>query len=106
MYHKAIKLIIVTEKFICEDVCKIIESCGGTGYTLVPAGGKGLHHHLHAIDSKAMLVDEFANIKIEVVCGDRAKAERMSKELMEKCFQDYPGIMYLESVEVQRLEHF
>ncbi len=105
MFHKATKLIIITENFKCRDVCRIIDAGGATGYTLVPAGGKGLHH-FHATSSKASLVDDFANIKIEVVCRDRVRAEQIAERILKECFEEYPGIMYLESVEVMRPEHF
>lgn len=105
MFHKATKLIIVTEKFIIKEVCEIIDTCGAKGYTLVPAGGKGIHH-FHATDAKASLIDDFNNIKIEVVCLDRQKAEKIAEKLMDSCFTDYPGIIYLENVEVRRSERF
>jgi nitrogen regulatory protein PII len=105
MFHPATKLIVITENFILKEVCAILEACGATGYTLVPAGGKGLHH-FHATSNTASVVDDFANVKIEVVCRDRARAEQMAGRILKECFQDYPGIMYLEQVEVMRPEHF
>jgi hypothetical protein len=30
----------------------------------------------------------------------------MAGRILKECFQDYPGIMYLEQVEVMRPEHF
>ncbi|HMO50332.1 MAG TPA: hypothetical protein PKE26_08325 [Kiritimatiellia bacterium] len=105
MFHQATKLIVITENFKRRAVCDIIEACGGTGYTLVPAGGKGLHR-FHATPEKASIVDDFANIKVEVVCRERTNAEQMAERILKECFQDYPGIMYLENVEVLRPEHF
>jgi nitrogen regulatory protein PII len=105
MFHEATKLIIVTEKFIIKEVCNIIDACGAKGYTLVPAGGKGIHH-FHPTDASASLVDDFNNIKIEVVCMARQKADSIAQKVMESCFTDYPGIIYLENVEVLRSERF
>lgn len=105
MFHQATKLIVITENFKRRAVCDIIDAGGATGYTLVPAGGKGLHH-FHATSDKASLVDDFANIKIEVVCRERARAEKIALRILAECFHDYPGIMYLENVEVLRPEHF
>lgn len=105
MFHKATKLIVITENFIRREVCDIIDACGGTGYTLVPAGGRGLHR-FHATADQASVIDAFTNIKIEVICRDRARAEQIAQRILAECFKDYPGIMYLESVEVMRPEHF
>jgi hypothetical protein len=105
MFHRATKLIVITENIIRREVCDIIEQCGGTGYTLVPSGGKGLHG-FHATADEASLIDEFTNVKIEVVCRDRARAEAMAERIMKTCFDEYPGIIYLENVEIIRPEHF
>ncbi len=105
MFYPATKLVIVTEHFLCEKVCKIIESVGSKGYTLVPAGGKGLHH-LHPMSDKATVVEGFDNIKIEVVAHHRQQAERIANRVLEECFDEYPGIMYLEDVQICRPERF
>jgi len=105
MFYKATKLIVITENFMREDICAIIDACGGSGYTLVPAGGKGLHH-VHDTPDKATVVPDFSNVKIEVVCADRAKAEHMAEQILSQCFKNYSGIMYLEDVEILRPEHF
>ncbi len=105
MFHPATKLVIVTEHFICDKVCEIIESCNGKGYTLVPAGGKGLHH-LHSTLDKATVIEGFDNLKIEVVTHDRAVAEAIAGRVLSECFENYSGVMYLEEVEVCRPERF
>ncbi|HKK17918.1 MAG TPA: hypothetical protein VJ952_04480 [Opitutales bacterium] len=105
MFYPAKKLVIVTEHFICDKVCRIIESCNGKGYTLVRAGGKGLHH-LHPTSDKATVVEGFDNLKIEVVTHDRKVAETIAERVLEECFQDFPGVMYLEDVEICRPERF
>ena len=105
MFHPATKLVIVIEHFLSRRVCEIIEACGGRGYTLVPAGGKGLHH-LHPTLDQATVIEGFDNLKIEVVTRDRAKADAIAERVLEECFADYPGVMYLEDVEICRPDRF
>lgn len=105
MFHQALKVIVVTERLVERDVCRVIEECGGKGYTLVSAGGKGLHHY-HATESRASVIDDFANIKIEVIVRERATAEQIAERVVQEIFGTYPGIIYLENVEVWRQERF
>jgi len=105
MFHKAIKLVIVAEKLITEGICRLIESQGGRGYTLVPAGGRGLHH-FHATESRATLVEDFTEIRIEAILRDRKSAETLAQRIMEEYLENYPGIIFLEEVEILRPERF
>lgn len=105
MLQKAFKIIIVTEKFISHKICKMIEQSGARGFTLVPAGGKG-KHHVHDISSKASLIDDFTNIKIEVIIKDRQLAEDIVDKVIAEFFDNYSGIIYIEGVEIHRLEKF
>jgi nitrogen regulatory protein PII len=105
MFHPAKKLVVITEHFVSEKVCKIIESGGGRGYTMVPAGGKGLHH-LHPTLEKATVVEGFDNLKFEVVLSDKNKAEAIAHRILSECFEEYPGVMYLEDVEICRPDRF
>lgn len=105
MFHPAIKLTIITEHFLSKQVCQIIEACGGKGYTLIPVGGKGLHQ-FHATLDKATVIEGFDNLKIEVVTADRKKAEHIAERILDECFADNSGIMFLDSVEVCRSERF
>jgi nitrogen regulatory protein PII len=105
MFHNATKLVIVTEHFLCKKVCEIIEDCGGKGYTLVPTGGKGLHH-LHPTLDQATVIEGFDNLKIEVVTRDQSKAEAIAERVLHECFDEYPGVMYLEKVRVCRADRF
>ena len=52
--------------------------------------------------SRASVVDEFSNIKIEVIAADRAVAEKIVDQVAETLFQSYSGIAYLEPVEIWR----
>ncbi len=105
MFHKALKVIIVTEKFVEREIQKIISASGAKGYTLVAAGGRGLHHY-HSIDSRASVVDDFSNVKIEVIVRERATAETIAEAVVNQVFSRYPGIVYLEDVEVWRQDRF
>ena len=105
MYHPATKLVIVVEHFLSDRICKIIDAHHATGYTLVPAGGKGLHH-LHSTFERATVVEGFDNLKIEVVVRDRSVAEAITEEILASCFKDFSGVMYLENVEICRPERF
>jgi nitrogen regulatory protein PII len=105
MFYPAKKLVIVTEHFVTKKICDIIEACHAKGYTLVPAGGKGLHH-LHATADRATVIEGFDNMKIEVVTHDRAVAVAIAEKILAECFEDFPGVMYLEDVEICRPERF
>lgn len=105
MFHPATKLVIVTEHFLIEKVCEVIEQFHQKGYTVVPAGGKGLHHS-HPTLKQATVVEGFDNVKIDVITHDRSVADSIAKAILEDCFDEYPGVMYLENVEICRPERF
>ncbi len=105
MFQPATKLTVITEHFRSDDVCRIIEETGGRGYTLVPVGGKGTHG-LHQMQDRATVVEGFDNVKVETIVATRKTAERIVRRVMDECFEDKPGIMYLQAVEVQRTERF
>jgi nitrogen regulatory protein PII len=99
--HQAEKLVIITEKLILKAVCEIIEACGATGYTIVAAGGKG-SRNARSTSERASVVDDFANVKIEVIVNEKAIAENIMEQVVGKYFQNYSGITYLEYVEIFR----
>jgi nitrogen regulatory protein PII len=105
MFRTAHKITVVTEHFISDDVCRVIEQCGGKGYTLVPVGGKGTHG-LHQMQDRATVVEGFDNVMVEAVVSDREIVERIARRVRDECFTDKPGIMYVQPVEVLRLERF
>ena len=106
MFYPATKLVITTEQFLSERICEIIDESQAKGYTLVPAGGKGLHHRKHPTLKQATVVEGFDNVKIDVITQDRAIAETIAERILNECFTDYPGVMYLEQVEVCRPDRF
>ncbi len=103
--HRAEKVIIITEKLISKGVCDIIEACGATGYTIVPAGGKG-NRNIRPTSSRASVIDDFANVKIEVIVNGKEIAEKIMNEVADQFFQNYPGITYVEDVEILRPKKF
>jgi nitrogen regulatory protein PII len=103
-HYKATKVVIITEKLILEQVARVIESTGAKGYTVVAAGGKGSRGVRPA--NRAAVVDEFSNVKIEVITGDREAANRIADEVAERFFDNYSGITYLEEVEILRPHKF
>ncbi len=103
--HKAEKVVIITEKIIAKGVCKIIEACGATGYTIVAAGGKG-SRNVRSTTERASVVEDFANVKIEVIVNNKNMAEAIMDQVTEKYFQNYSGITYMEYVEILRPKKF
>ncbi|MBT8450157.1 MAG: hypothetical protein KJO69_10730 [Gammaproteobacteria bacterium] len=103
--HTAEKLVIITERLICEKICKIITNAGATGYTLTPAGGKG-SRNMRTTSDAATLVDEFRNIKIEVIVTSKAIAEAIIEEVADTYFSNYSGIAYIEEVGIMRQSKF
>lgn len=103
--HLAEKVVIITERVIAKEVCEIIDSCGATGYTLVKAGGKG-SRNVRATSDYVSVIEDFANVKIEVIVNDKAMAESIVDQVTEKFFDNYSGITYLENVEILRPKKF
>lgn len=104
MAYKAAKVVIITEKLIVDKVIKLIETAGGTGYTIVAAGGSGSRGVRSS--GRAAVVDGFTNVKIEVITADRKTAEKIADEVTEQFFENYSGISYLEEVEILRPQKF
>jgi nitrogen regulatory protein PII len=104
MAHKASKLVIITEKLILDKVTRLIEASGGKGYTVVAAGGKGSRGVRST--GRAAVVDEFSNVRIEVITASRETANRIADEVAGTFFRDYSGIAYFEDIEILRPEKF
>ena len=103
--YPAIKVVIVTEKMIVKGVCDLIERSGATGYTIMAAGGKG-SHGVRTISDRAAVIDDFSDVRIEVIMHDKEKAEAMMSNIAAAYFKDYAGITYLDVVEVLRPKKF
>ncbi len=104
MTYPATKTVIITEKLILDRVTQVIEAAGASGYTIVAAGGKGSRGVRNT--GRASVVDEFSNVKIEVITADREIGVRIAEEIAERFFANYSGMTYLEPVEILRPRKF
>lgn len=98
MTQKASKLVIITEKLLLKQITKIIDEAGATGYTVVPAGGRGSRNVRSS--GQPNVSDVYSNVKIEVLTASRDMALKISDEVATKFFDDYSGIAYLCDAEV------
>lgn len=103
-HYEATKVVIITEKLILPKVARLIEAAGASGYTVTPAGGKGSRGV--RTTNRAAVVDEFSNVKIEVITGNAEAANRIADEVAEQFFDNYSGITYLEKVAILRPHKF
>jgi nitrogen regulatory protein PII len=103
--HRAEKVVIITEKMISKGVCDILDECGASGYTIMSAGGKGSRNSRTTSDLTSVM-DDFANVKIEVIVNDKPMAQKIMEKVSDKYFENYPGITYLENVEILRPKKF
>ncbi|OKH23166.1 P-II family nitrogen regulator [Chroogloeocystis siderophila] len=104
MTQQASKLVIVTEKLLLKQIAKIIDEVGATGYTVVPAGGKGSRNE--RTSGQPIVSDTYSNIKIEVLTANRDIALKIADEIAVKFFDDYSGIAYLCEAEVLHAHQF
>lgn len=105
MFHEAWKLCIVTERIVEEPLSELLLQRGCKGYTVFNVGGRGLHH-FHAPVERNLAPEEFSEIQFEIILADRSKAEAIAQEVVQNFLQDYAGIVFLERVEVVRIERF
>lgn len=98
MATKASKLVIVTEKLLLKQITKLIEEAGATGYTIMPAGGKGSRNVRSS--GQPTVSDTYANIKIEVLTPNREMALKISDEIAAEFFDNYSGMAYICDVEI------
>ncbi|MFQ3616884.1 MAG: hypothetical protein SNJ57_18575 [Cyanobacteriota bacterium] len=104
MTQKASKLVIVTEKLLLKPITQIIDEAGASGYTVMPAGGKGSRNVRSS--GQPTVSDVFANIKIEVLTASREMALKIADDVATKFFDDYSGIAYLCDAEVLHAHKF
>lgn len=98
MATKASKLVIVTEKLLLKQITKLIEEAGATGYTIMPAGGKGSRNVRSS--GQPTVSDTYANIKIEVLTPNREIALKISDQVAAEFFDNYSGMAYICDVEI------
>lgn len=105
MFNQAWKLTVITEKLWCEKICADVGRFGGKGYTVIPAGGQGLHHY-HPSEEKAMVVDDFGEVVIVVIFKTEGQAKELGEHILKQYFITAPGILFIEPVQVLRAERF
>lgn len=98
MTQKAYKLVIVTEKLLFKQIVKIIDEAGATGYTVMPAGGKGSRNVRSS--GQPTISEIYSNIKLEILTPNRDMAVKISDDVAAQFFDDYSGIAYLCDAEV------
>lgn len=104
MSYTAKKIVIITEKFIVEKVCDLIEKCGATGYTTMSAGGKGSRGKRS--EGRGGMNDAYGNVKIEIIVANVDVAHDITNKVAETFFNNYSGITYMEEVEIVRPQKF
>jgi nitrogen regulatory protein PII len=104
MSHPATKISIVTEKLNEHQIEQLIGEAGAKGYTVFEGSGKG-SHGIRA-GGRPSVVGDFSLIKIEVIVADRQTADAIVEKVASTYFKNFSGIVYMESVEVLRLEKF
>ena len=57
-------------------------------------------------DLDSLMVDAFANVKIEVITASREMAEQIAEKVAAQYFENYSGVTYLEEVEILRVHKF
>jgi nitrogen regulatory protein PII len=98
MTGTATKLVIITEKVLLSKVTKIIQAAGATGYTVMAAGGVGSRNTRSS--GQPAVSDTFSNIKIEVITASDDIARAIAKQVAEKYFDNFSGIIYLDDIDV------
>ena len=104
MAKPASMLVIVTEKLLLKKIAKVINEAGATGYTVVPAGGKGSRNVRSTGQPSGS--DIYTDIKIEVLTDNRDMALKIADEVAAEFFEDYAGIAYLCNAEVLSSHQF
>jgi nitrogen regulatory protein PII len=92
-------LTIITESVLETELCKLLESLDASGYTVTNARGSGSRGVRSASWS------ESSNLRIEVVCSQEL-ADRITKTVSDKYYDDYAMIIFESDVRVLRSKKF
>ncbi len=104
MAKLASQLTLVTEKVLLKKITEIIDKAGATGYTVVPAGGKGSRGVRSS--GQPNVSDTYSDIKIEVLTDNRDMAMEIADKVAAQFFEDYAGIAYICEAEVLSAHQF
>ncbi|ATZ60942.2 MAG: hypothetical protein BME93_02070 [Methanosarcinales archaeon Met12] len=100
-FHKAKKVVIVTEASILDDVIEMMTELGVDGYTVQSATGKGER----GVRSGNSFSGLFKNVRIDTITSEEV-AKKIAVEMMERFFKNYAGIVYMLDVEIIRAKKF
>ncbi len=98
MKQQATKLVIITEKLLFEHIVAVVEKAGATGYTVTAADGRGQHSVRPT--RHPVLSDALVKMKLEVITTDEKIAHAIADEVAAKYFDNFSGIVYLDTVDV------
>jgi len=90
-------LVIITESIILDRIVDIMNGLGNKGYTVDDVRGGGRRGLRYGADGGAFHAI-LQNIRIETVTTESV-AKKISKEVIEKLFVNYAGIIYMDDVE-------
>ncbi|MBS3943508.1 MAG: DUF190 domain-containing protein [Dethiobacter sp.] len=99
------KVVVITESVIEEKILRIINEHGAKGYTVYRnVSGKGARGIRSGSGGLSSLGE---NVKIETLVASEEKAKAIMEKIIFKYLADkYAGIVYLEDVQVKRIEKF
>ena len=98
-FHKIKKLTIVTETAILDNVLEIATNLGAKSYTLDRVSGKGESGGRFGYDISGIL----NSVRINIIASEET-VKKIATEIVKKYFENYAGIVYLQDVEVIRIQ--
>ncbi|MEW5818327.1 MAG: transcriptional regulator [Spirochaetota bacterium] len=104
MVKNAWLVVIITELAIKEKIIRLIKSLGTKGYTVYQGvtgeGDRGVRSGSGGI---GMFGD---NVRIETIVSSEEEADTIMREVNEKYFKNFAGIVYASDVRVIRVNKF
>jgi PII-like signaling protein len=103
--RSAKKVVIITEAAIEEKIIRVIEAHGAKGYTvyrdITGKGSRGIRAGSGGLSTFG------ENVMIETIVATLETAKAIMDEIVEKYLASkYAGIVYLDDVQVERIERF
>ncbi|GFP18796.1 nitrogen regulatory protein P-II 2 [Candidatus Hakubella thermalkaliphila] len=102
--ENATKVVIITETIIESSILRLLKSLGVKGFTIYKditgEGGRGIR------SVSGGLSELGENVRIEIIVSNEEKARLIMENVCDKYLSKYAGIIYLENVQVIRIEKF
>jgi hypothetical protein len=98
-------LVIIVEAAIERDILHLLEDYGARGYSITRSiTGKGSH----GLRAGSLGMSTFGeNIKIETIMASEDAAKAIMEKIVTKYLtHDYAGLLYLQDVQVMRIDKF